>query len=121
MKRLAVMTAMVLALSMFAALAVPDAAVGVPAGAVLVSSTEQTVSGAEVAAQVLENLNKVALGSGSATVTMDVDGTPHDISLDVGELAAGGSVKSGLGGVAVIAAIAAGLFKGAALLVRLLR
>lgn len=120
MRRIAAAAAvLVLALSLLFAMA--GVACGIPANATIVSSTEHSISGAEIASHVLKNLDGIALGSESATLTMDVDGAPHDVAIDLGELATGGVTKSGLGGLTVIAAIAAGLFKGAALLVRALR
>ncbi|PKQ37007.1 MAG: hypothetical protein CVT59_10105 [Actinobacteria bacterium HGW-Actinobacteria-1] len=115
----ATIAVLLLALSFLFAMA--GVACAIPANAAIVSSAEQSISGAEIASHVLKNLDGIALGSESATVTMDIDGAPHDVAIDLGELAAGGSVKSGLGGLTVIAAIAAGLFKGAAMLVRALR
>lgn len=96
-------------------------AVAVPADAVVVSQTTETVSGVELVSQVLSNLDKVALGANGATVTLDVDGQPHDIALDLGDAVQGGVGSRGLGGLAVVAAVAAGLFKGAAMLVRAMR
>lgn len=113
--------ATVMLLALLLALAMTTAAYAVPADATVVSSTQTSVSGAEVASELLKKMDGIALGSESATVTMDVNGSPHHIALDLSELASSGATKSGLGGLAIIAAVAAGLFRGAAMLVRVLR
>ena len=101
-------------------LSVASVAYAVPADARVVSTKTTTVSGVEMASQVLRNLDKVALGSQGATVTLDVDGAPRDIGIGLGDLVpAGPSGAGGLGGIAIIAAVAAAIFRGAAVLVRL--
>ncbi len=108
-----------LAVALVFVLAAP--ALAMPAGAKVVSTTKTTVSGVDVATQVLRNMDKVALGSTGATVTLDIEGETRDIGVDLRDLnpESGGGV--GFGGIAAIAAVAAGIFKGAALLTRLVR
>ena len=101
-------------------LPIASIAFAVPADARVVSTKSTTVSGVEIASQVLRNLDKVALGSQGATVTLDVDGAPRDIGIGLGDLVpTGPGGTEGLGGIAIIAAVAAAVFRGAAVLVRL--
>ncbi len=87
------------------------------------STRTQSVSGVEIADQLVKNLNHVALGSSGATATLDVDGAPHDVGLDIGGLQSGitGGKGSGMVGLAIVSAAAAGLLRAAAALARLFR
>lgn len=54
-------------------------------------------SGVEIAGQLLGHLSAVNLGSGSATVTLDVDGHRRPVRVEFGELAKGAGHASGRG------------------------
>jgi len=88
----------------------------------VVSTRTETVTGVQIAEEIVKNLSRVDVGSDGATVTMDVDGTPHDIGLGLSEARSGLGVgrNSGLAGLAIIGTAAAGLFKVAAIVTRLL-
>jgi len=100
----------------------PAFALGEESDTKVVSTRTETVSGVEIAGEIIKNLSKVDVGSDGATVTVDVDGTPHDIGVGLSEAQAGlgGGSGSGLAGLAMIGAGAAGLFKVAAVVARLL-
>lgn len=99
-------------------------AIAAPADATVVSSRTEKVSGYDMAAEALKSLEKVAVGSNGATVTLDVDGSPQVIAMDLGDMIPGGGASGGaggIGGIAIIAAVAAAIFRGATFLVRLMR
>lgn len=102
-----------------AAFLVPAVAYAIPANAEVVSTRTQSVSGYEIATQAINDLDHVALGSSGATFSLDVGGVAHDVSFDLGDLVPGGEPGGGLGGIAIIGALAAGIFRGAAFLLRL--
>jgi hypothetical protein len=107
----------------FVAVMLPGVAVADSGGGTVVSSHTQTVSGVEIANSVLKNIDRVAVGSEGATLTLDVDGTPHDVGFDLSEA---GTVLSegrgsGLAGLAIICAIGAAVFRSAGVLVRFMR
>ena len=103
------------------AVMVPAVAYAIPADAEVVSTRTESVSGYEIATQAIKDLDHVALGPNGATFSLDVDGAAHDVSLDLGDLVpGGGGTGGGLGGIAIIGAIAAGIFKGATFLLRLM-
>ncbi len=106
-----------------AIIALPAIAVAAPGDTAVASTRTQSVSGVEIADQLVKNLNHVALGSSGATATLDVDGAPHDVGLDIGGLQSGitGGKGSGMVGLAIVSAAAAGLLRAAAALARLFR
>lgn len=107
----------------FALVALPAIAVAAPGDATVVSTRTETVNGVEIAGQIMKSLDHVAVGSSGATFTLDVNGAPRDIGLDLSEAGSGimQGKGSGLGGLAIISAIAAGLLKAAGMIVHLLR
>lgn len=105
-----------------ALISIPSIAAAESGTGTVVSTRTETVSGVEVAGEIIKNLGRVDIGSDGATVTVDVDGAPHAIGLGLADVQPGiGAGKSmGFAGLAMIGAAAAGVFKIAAVVVRLL-
>jgi hypothetical protein len=100
----------------------PAIAAAAPGNAVVVASRTQRVSGVDIAGEIVKSLDRIALGSAGATVTLDVEGAPHDIGVDLSDAgsALGGRGGSGLVGLAIISAVAAAILRAAGVCVRLL-
>jgi hypothetical protein len=100
----------------------PAIAAAAPGNAVVVASRTQRVSGVDIAGEIVKSLDRIALGSAGATVTLDVEGAPHDIGVDLSDAgsALGGRGGSGLVGLAIISAVAAAILRAAGAFVRLL-
>jgi len=88
----------------------------------LVGRTVTTVSGTELADELLDDLERVELGPESTTVSLDVDGEKRAVEIEYDELLSGAGVEGGTGGIVPLALISAGLgilFKLVRLLSRL--
>ncbi|MDA3937065.1 MAG: hypothetical protein PF636_09500 [Actinomycetota bacterium] len=116
MKRMMVITFLVLALS-GGATAYADETI-VPAGGTSehVSQTTATTSGAEALTTVFQQLRGIQLGSSAATVTLDVEGTETPMVVEYGDMLGGG--EGGVGG-GLMSYGAIGL--GAGVFIKLLR
>lgn len=93
-----------------------------PAGAELVGRTVTTVSGTQMAEDLVDNIDSVAVGSGSTTVTLDVNGEKQPVTISYDELLNEAGVDGGTGGIVPLALISAalgGLFKFVRVLTRL--
>ena len=86
---------------------------------VLVERRIETVSGAQVALGVVEQVQTVAVGSQGATLTLETARGPQHIEIGVEELL----TRTGdpLTGLALIALAGSVVFKGAAILSRMMR
>jgi hypothetical protein len=99
----------------------PAIAAAAPGNAVVVASRTQRVSGVDIAGEIVKSLDRIALGSAGATVTLDVEGAPHDIGVDLSDAGSAlGRGGSGLVGLAIISAVAAAILRAAGVCVRLL-
>lgn len=87
-----------------------------PVDATLVSSRTSSVTGYQLAQSVLRDMRSVRLSSSGATVTVDVAGEPHDLGIDLGDVAPTGS---GIASLLAIAAVGMLVMRAAAMLVRL--
>lgn len=102
-----------------AALIIPSTALAIPQDAVLLHSETRTITGVELANQMLADVRGVTLGSSGATVTLDVDGLRHDVALDVSDVAP--AWGEGFGGIAIVAGVGIAIMKAAAMAVRFFR
>jgi len=102
-------------------LALPGIAHASPGDTSIVSTRTETVSGLDIAGEILHDLSRLDVDSNGATVTLDVAGAPHEIGLDIADLQGGLVTGEGVGlaGLAVISALAVGLLRVAAVLVHL--
>ena len=73
---------------------------------VLVDRRVETVSGAQLARDIVTSVTDVDLGSDGATVTLNVDGEDKSINLNVGSLGGKGAV-GGIFGIAALSGVAA--------------
>jgi hypothetical protein len=100
----------------------PAIAAAAPGNAVVVASRTQRVSGVDIAGEIVKSLDRVAVGSAGATVTLDIEGAPHDIGVDLSDAGSvlSGRSGSGLVGLAILSAVAAAILRAAGVCVRLL-
>lgn len=89
------------------------------AGDVLVDRRVDTISGAQMALAVVEEVRSVEVGSKSATVTIETAGGPRDVVLGFADLVA--RDRDPITGVAVLALAGSAALRGAALVSRLFR
>lgn len=75
----------------------------------LVSRSVTTVSGAQIAGDLINQLEGVEFGSNSTTVTLDVDGQSKAIAVGYQELLGGGGKEGGGTSLLPLALISAGL------------
>ncbi|MHB1340500.1 MAG: hypothetical protein ACYC77_05635 [Coriobacteriia bacterium] len=99
------------------ALVVPATAFALPQDAVLLRSETHTVSGVELANQVLTGMSGVTLGSSGATVTLDVDGQSREIGIGLSDVAP--AWGGGFGGIAIVAGAGIAVMRFAAKIVRI--
>jgi len=95
-----------------------------PASTELVGRTVTTVSGTQMAEDLVDNIDSVAVGSGATTVTLDVNGEKQPVTISYDELLNEAGVEGGAGSIVPLALISAGLgglFKFVRVLTRLAR
>lgn len=101
----------------------PGAAFAAGSGeAHLVSRSVTTVSGVQLAEQMIRDLDRVELGSDSATVWLDVDGQKQAIDLEYGDALSSAGVDGGsadLVPLAILSAFVGGLLRLVRVLTRL--
>lgn len=93
-------------------------------GSTLVSRSVTTVSGTELAEQVLHDLDRIELGSDSATVWLSVDGVEQAIDVRYADVLSSGGVEGGNASivpVAMLFAVIGGLLRFVRVLTRLAR
>ena len=95
-----------------------------PASAELVGRTVTTVSGTQIAEDLIDKIDSVAVGSGATTVTLDVDGEKQPVTINYDELLNEAGVEGGAGSIVPLVLLSAGLgglFKFIRVLTRLAR
>lgn len=87
-----------------------------------VARTVTTASGAQLAAQTLRDFRNIEIGSGAATLTVEVDGTPIPIPVTYADVLKGGGEGTGglnLVGLALWGAVGSMFFRAVRVLSRL--
>ncbi len=91
-------------------LVVPTAAFALDQGGTeLLSRKVSTVSGAEMAEDMVDQLEGVEVGSSATTVTLDVDGKPQQIAIGYEQLLSKAGMEGGAAGLVPLALISAGV------------
>lgn len=91
-------------------LVLPTAAFALDQGGTELQSRKvTTVSGAEIAGDVVDRLEGVEVGSSATTVTLDVDGEPQEIAIGYEQLLGKTGMEGGAAGLVPLALISAGV------------
>lgn len=91
-------------------LVLPTAAFALDQGGTELQSRKvTTVSGAEIAGDVVDRLEGVEVGSSATTVTLDVDGEPQEIAIGYEQLLGKAGMEGGAAGLVPLALISAGV------------